>query len=109
MEVTLGSAFEGAPGRAHGGIVAALVDETMGLVLAMNDVLAYTVQLDISYLAPTPLHEPIRARAWLKERNGRKLSISASVHANEINLATASALFIEISAEKFLASVAVRD
>ena len=31
-QVTLGPAFEGAPGRAHGGVVAALIDETMGLV-----------------------------------------------------------------------------
>ena len=37
MEVTLGRAFEGAPGRAHGGIVAALLDETMGLVHVINE------------------------------------------------------------------------
>ena len=30
MQVTLGKAFEGAPGRAHGGVVAALLDEVMG-------------------------------------------------------------------------------
>jgi acyl-coenzyme A thioesterase PaaI-like protein len=109
MEVTLGSAFEGAPGRAHGGIVAALFDETMGLVLAMNGVLAYTVRLDISYLAPTPVHEPITARAWLSDRSGRKLTIVASLDANDTRRATASALFIEVDTEKFLESVVVRD
>ena len=36
MEVTLGRAFEGAPGAPHGGVVAALVDETMGLVMGMQ-------------------------------------------------------------------------
>ena len=68
MEVTLGKAFEGAPGRAHGGIVAALIDETMGLVLAINEQLAFTAQLDITYVAPAPINEPIFARAWLKSR-----------------------------------------
>jgi len=109
MQVTLGKAFEGAPGRAHGGIVAALLDETMGLVMAINDVLAYTVQLDISYLAPTPVNEPIVARAWLKERDGRKLLIAATVQAGETELATATGLFIAVDPQKFLEHLEVVD
>ena len=109
MQVTLGKAFEGAPGRAHGGIVAALLDETMGLVMAINDVLAYTVQLDISYLAPTPVNEPIIARAWLKERDGRKLLIAATVQAGETDLASATGLFIAVDPQKFLEHLAVVD
>jgi acyl-coenzyme A thioesterase PaaI-like protein len=109
MQVTLGKAFEGAPGRAHGGIVAALLDETMGLVMAINDVLAYTVQLDISYLAPTPVNEPIIARAWLKERDGRKLLIAATVQAGETELASATGLFIAVDPQKFLEHLAVVD
>jgi len=109
MQVTLGKAFEGAPGRAHGGIVAALLDETMGLVMAINDVLAYTVQLHISYLAPTPVNEPIIARAWLKERDGRKLLIAATVQAGETELASATGLFIAVDPQKFLEHLAVVD
>ena len=109
MQVTLGKAFEGAPRRAHGGIVAALLDETMGLVMAINDVLAYTVQLDISYLAPTPVNEPIIARAWLKERDGRKLLIAATVQAGETELASATGLFIAVDPQKFLEHLAVVD
>jgi acyl-coenzyme A thioesterase PaaI-like protein len=109
MQVTLGEAFEGAPGRAHGGIVAALIDETMGLVLAINDVLAYTVQLDISYLAPTPINDPIVAKAWLKKRDGRKLFISADLHAGSEHLATASGLFIAVDPQKFLEHLPVID
>ncbi|MHB1087233.1 MAG: PaaI family thioesterase [Acidimicrobiales bacterium] len=102
MEVTLGKAFEGAPGRAHGGIVAALIDETMGLVLAINDELAFTVQLDITYIAPTPINQPITARAWLEGRDGRKLSITAKVTAQSSVIAEAKALFIAVDPEKFL-------
>jgi hypothetical protein len=34
-QVSFGAAFEGAPGRAHGGIVAAVFDDVMGFVLSM--------------------------------------------------------------------------
>lgn len=102
MEVTLGKAFEGAPGRSHGGIVAALIDETMGLVLSLYGELAFTVQLDISYLAPTPINQPITARAWLEERDGRKLSIRASVQSIDAVVAEASALFIAVDPKQFL-------
>ncbi len=109
MEVTLGKAFEGAPGRAHGGIVAALIDETMGLVLAMNEVLAFTVQLDISYLAPTPINESLQARATLMQRVGRKLSIQATVRAEGKDIAKASALFIAVDPGKFLEHLPVTE
>ena len=109
MQVTLGKAFEGAPGRAHGGIVAALLDETMGLVLAIHDVLAYTVQLDIAYLAPTPINEPVVARAWLKKRDGRKLFVAAKVQAGAVDVASAAGLFITVDPQKFLEHLTVAD
>ena len=49
---TLGPAFEGAPGRSHGGIVASILDETMGFVLPIIGELAYTANLNIDYVGP---------------------------------------------------------
>lgn len=102
MDVVLGRAFEGAPGRAHGGVVAALVDETMGLVLAIHGVLAFTGRLDITYRAPTPVGEEVSARAWLAERVERKLSIEATVTASGVEVAHANALFIAVDPTTFL-------
>lgn len=102
MDVTLGRAFEGAPGRAHGGVVAALIDETMGLVLAIHGVLAFTGQLDITYLAPTPIGEALSARAWLSRHSHRKIFIEASVRANDVEVVKATALFIAVDPTKFL-------
>jgi len=96
MEVTLGKAFEGAPTRAHGGIVAALIDETMGLVLAINRTMAYTAQLNVAYRAPTPVLVPLIARAWLERRDGRKLSMRATVTAGDVVAVEADALFIAV-------------
>lgn len=102
MEATLGKAFEGAPQRAHGGIVAALIDETMGLVLAIHEALAFTVQLDITYLAPTPINETIYARAWLERKERRKLFMRAEVTSGDTTIAEAQSLFIEVDPSRFL-------
>lgn len=102
MEVTLGRAFEGAPGRSHGGVVAALIDETMGLAMGIQGALAFTAQLNIAFRAPTPIDEPIIARAWLDERQGRKLQIKASVTSGDTVVAEADALFIAVDPQRFL-------
>ncbi len=99
--VTLGAAFEGAPGRAHGGIVAAVFDDTMGFVLSMEKTPAFTGSLTVSYRAPTPVGEELEFRCRLRERNGRKLWIDGTATAGGTTVATAEALFIAIPPERF--------
>src|ERR1700722_2511562 len=77
LRTTLGPAFEGAPGRAHGGTVAALIDEVMGFVLSINATTAYTGRLPVTYRARSPLGVEIEMRASLRARDGRKLHIEA--------------------------------
>jgi acyl-coenzyme A thioesterase PaaI-like protein len=105
MQVTLGNAFEGAPGRAHGGVVAALLDEVMGLMNVIHGAMAYTAQLDITYLAPTPVGAPIVARAWLARQDNRKLYVEATLHADELLVASAKALFISIDRSALLEQI----
>lgn len=100
-KVTLGSAFEGAPGRAHGGIVAAVFDDTMGFVLSMYQTPAFTGRLSVSYLAPTPVGEELVFRARLRERNGRKLWIEGDAQWHDKRIVEAEGLFIAISPEQF--------
>ena len=52
----LGAAHEGAPGRSHGGIVAALFDDVFGFVLGILQEPAFTGELTVRYVRPTPLH-----------------------------------------------------
>jgi acyl-coenzyme A thioesterase PaaI-like protein len=105
MQVTLGKAFEGAPGRAHGGVIAALLDEVMGLMNVIHGAMAYTAQLDITYIAPTPVGEPIVARAWLAEQDNRKQYVEATLHANQQLVARAKALFISIDRAALLEQI----
>ncbi len=105
MRVTLGKAFEGAPGRAHGGVVAALFDEVMGLMNVIHGAMAFTGQLDITYRAPTPVGEPIVARAWLTGQENRKQFVEATLHAGDRLVASATALFITVDRATFLEQI----
>ncbi len=94
--VVLGKAFEGAPGMAHGGIVAAIVDETMGAVLPLEGTLAFTAQLNLSYRAPTPIGVELDFTAKLDRREGRKLWISCICKTGDRVLVESEALFIAV-------------
>lgn len=100
----LGAAHEGAPGRCHGGIVASLFDDVCGHVLGIVRQPAFTGELTVRYLAPTPLHRELACRARLADRHGRKLFVTGElvdVETGEV-LATAKTLFIAVKVEHFL-------
>jgi acyl-coenzyme A thioesterase PaaI-like protein len=103
LRTTLGPAFEGAPGRAHGGVVAALIDEVMGFVLSINATPAYTGRLTVTYRAPTPLGVEIEMRARLHARAGRKLQIEAEAHHGTTLIAHGEGLFITVEPDSFAA------
>lgn len=103
-EVVLGAAFEGAPGRAHGGVVAAIFDDVMGYQLSILKVPAFTGRLEITYRAPTPIEVPLVFRARVDAREERKLRMSARAHADDGKalIADAIATFIIIPLERFV-------
>jgi acyl-coenzyme A thioesterase PaaI-like protein len=100
--ITLGPAYEGAPGRSHGGIVAAIFDDVLGCILRFVGQPAYTGELKVRYQAPTPIGIPLTFRARLLQVDGRKIDAVATAFSHEVEggepvaLATASARFIAI-------------
>jgi acyl-coenzyme A thioesterase PaaI-like protein len=101
LRTTLGPAFEGAPGRAHGGTVAALLDEVMGFVLSIHATAAYTGRLTVTYRAPAPLGVEIEMRARLRSREGRKLCIEAEARHGTTLVALGEGLFVTVDPERF--------
>ncbi len=103
--VTLGSAHEGAPGRAHGGIVAGLFDDVFGFVLGVIQEPAFTGELKVRYERPTPLHRPLLCRGRLTSRDGRKLLIEGElVDADggvETVVARGTGVFITVDPTRF--------
>ena len=99
--VVLRRAFEGAPGRAHGGIVAAAFDDVTGFVIAMLAEPAFTGELTVRYVAPVPIERPLVMRARLTGRERRKLFIEAEAHDEDHLVATCKAIYITVGPEAF--------
>lgn len=93
---TLRSAHEGAPGRSHGGVVAAAFDDVYGFVLAIHQFVAFTGELSVRYVGPAPLHVPIELRARLVDRDRRKLFMEATASSDGQVFATSKATFITV-------------
>lgn len=103
--VTLGPAFEGPPGRAHGGVVAALIDETMAALMPVLGVMAFTGRLAIDLLAAAPLGVELELRAWLARREGRRLHVSCEGRAGEVVFTRAEGTFIEQDPARIVAAM----
>ena len=99
--VRLGHAFEGAPGRAHGGVVASIFDDVMGIVLTIHSSPAFTARLTVSYLAPVPIGVELQFRARQTWREGRKLFMAAEATHEGNVVAEAEGLFIALPPERF--------
>jgi acyl-coenzyme A thioesterase PaaI-like protein len=100
-EVSLGAAFEGAPGRSHGGIVAAIFDDVLGYLLTLRQEPGFTGALSVRYHAATPIGQPLQFRARVIRREGRRLLTEAEATADGEVVASATATFVIIDLERF--------
>ncbi len=105
---------EGPPGHIHGGIIATLFDEAMSKLNRPLNVLAMTRHLEIDYLRPVPLYQPLvlisrhlNRPARADGRPGRKLFHHAEIRDPDGTvLARAKGLFIVID-EAMLAAAGI--
>jgi uncharacterized protein (TIGR00369 family) len=92
----LGKRYVGPPGHAHGGIIATILDEAMGKVNKLRDVVALTSEMTVNYLKPVPLGKPLVAI-------GRERSVRGRVHVNEGEIQNADGVVLARSRGKFIA------
>jgi len=100
----LDARYTGPPGHCHGGIIASILDDAMGKVNKLRQVVALTKEMTIEYLRPVPLHNPLRVEGREIEVQGRR-HINAAEILNENNevLARSRGTFIAIDPEKMFA------
>lgn len=102
-EIRLDRRHEGAPGFAHGGFVALLLDEAFGMAVVARELSAVTARLTVEYRLPVRIGQRVMAEARLDHADGRKLSLSGSVRAEDGTvLVRATALFMTVGREHFL-------
>jgi len=64
-EFTGHDAHQGFPGVVHGGLISALLDETMGRTALLHGAWTMTGRLEVRYRAPAPAHRRLVVSAWL--------------------------------------------
>jgi acyl-coenzyme A thioesterase PaaI-like protein len=107
--VTCGSAYEGPPGHVHGGFIAAMFDDLLGLAQGLSGHHGMTGRLTIHYRSPTPLHTELTLRGWLERADGRKIVCRGTMHAGDVLCAEAEGLFITVDFSKLEQMMATRD
>lgn len=74
-ETILGTGFQGPPGRAHGGVISGLIDETMAALLTARRTPGLTIALELHYKAAAPLHVPLEFRAAIAHNDGAEVAL----------------------------------
>jgi acyl-coenzyme A thioesterase PaaI-like protein len=84
----------GPPTAVHGGVVALVFDELLGCVVVVNALGGFTGTLTVRYASLTPIGKPIRMRAWIDRREGRKSWAKGTMHHGDTLCAEAEGVFI---------------
>ena len=81
-DVTIPEKFNGYPGIAHGGIVAAILDETAGRAVMLDgdfDNLFVTLRLNLTFRKPTPTDTPLKAVGRIEHRGNKGMKVAAEL------------------------------
>ena len=97
----LGKRYTGPPGHCHGGIIATILDEAMGKVNKLRNVVAVTAEITVNYLKPVPLNKPLRVESWeVKVQGRRHINTAEIVNQKGEVLARSQGIFIAIDPHK---------
>lgn len=104
-EFTVRSGHQGAPGLAHGGVLAAALDETLGSLNWLQRVIAVTGRLETDFVRPVPVGAELHLEARVTAVHGRKIYCSATGRIDSPGgpvAVRAQALFIEVRVDHFI-------
>ncbi len=97
-----GPGCEGPPGHAHGGSLAAVLDEVMGVAAWNAGHAVVLARLVTENRAMLPLRVPVTATARVERVEGRKVTVRASIHDGDGSpFVESEGLFVTIGLERF--------
>ncbi len=74
-QVVIPAQYQGYPGVAHGGVLAAILDEVAGratLIGGSADDLMMTLKMELRYRLPTPTETLLTGAGWITQRRGNR-------------------------------------
>lgn len=87
------------PNRMHGGIISALLDETIGRAINIDEPETWgvTIKLEVTYRKPVPLDEKIIVCGWISKNKGQTFKGEGVILASDRKtvLAEASGVFFK--------------
>jgi acyl-coenzyme A thioesterase PaaI-like protein len=96
---TVLAVHQGAPGRAHGGVLAALLDEVIGITVWSLGKTYATARLEVDYVMPVPVGASLHVAAVCTGIDGRKVHAEARARLGAADgpiAVRAAALYVEL-------------
>ena len=90
-----GWAYEGPPGSVHGGIVAAIFDQFLGMAQILGGQPGMTGYLHVNYHNRTPINTPLKLEANSIKIEGRKTIVRGEMYADGTMTASCEGLFVQ--------------
>lgn len=97
-----GEQHQAGPGFAHGGLVAAALDEAAGLLATWYRFPCVTANLAVRYRRPVHINRELTIRAELVADDGRRIDVEADLLDGEELLAHAEGSWAHVPIEHFL-------
>jgi acyl-coenzyme A thioesterase PaaI-like protein len=103
--VTFDETYQSYPGMTHGGILATVLDETMGRATLAAQPEAeprfmFTAKLEIRYRRPVPLRQEVVVRGWVEKDRGRMVEAGGEIVLSDGTVAVvASSTLVEVPPE----------
>jgi len=101
-KVWFGPDAEGPPGYVHGGSMAAVLDEAMGISAWLTGHTVVAAKIIVGYRNMLPLGTVVTVEAWVDSVNGKKVNTKGKIVGDNDNVFTESeGLFINIDPKRF--------
>lgn len=91
--VSIPTVFQGWQGITHGGMIAALLDETCAQACMARGEAVVTVTIELRYRAPVPTGSVVSVTGEVREQKGRRITAYGKLMVGETLCAEAHAVF----------------
>lgn len=98
--VVLGHAYEGPPGYVHGGMLALVLDQSLGYANVVAGLGGMTKSLHVTYLRPTPLDTELEIWSAHDVVDGRDIISRGTITVNGVVTVEAYGIFRALSRER---------